>query len=274
MIPSQTDVWASSTEDRPPGSARNTTIISVETKCHGAIQSSLFHVVGRLVAVDRNLGGGWLPRGRPHRTEHLELTAPLGGLTADRPPRTICRSPPIMSLPVLSPSVGALSLEVSVFLQRKSPPLSDRATWFSETTERAMMHAASLTGQQGRGKGGTNKFQAGSLLRPNPSRRSRTSLSLSSRLLLFGAPPFSSPGSRQPASPIVWGAPTVGGDGQVFYIRSHNFIKPSGMESISSPHRTSAKPMANEHQDPSSYSLCFGGEHSGRTARRGFCCRR
>lgn len=140
-------------------------------------KSSLFHVVGRLVAVDRNLGGGWLPRGRPHRTEHLELTAPLGGLTADRPPRTIRRSPPIMSLPVLSPSVGALSLKVSVFLQRKSPPLSDRATWFSETTERAMMHAASLTSQQGRGKGGTNKFQAGSLLRPNPSRTSRTSLS-------------------------------------------------------------------------------------------------
>lgn len=140
-------------------------------------KSSLFHVVGRLVAVDRNLGGGWLPRGCPHRTEHLELTAPLGGLTADRPPRTIRRSPPIMSLPVLSPSVGALSLKVSVFLQRKSPPLSDHATWFSETTERAMTHAASLTGQQGRGKGGTKKFQAGSLLRPNPSRTSRTSLS-------------------------------------------------------------------------------------------------
>lgn len=191
-----------------------------------------------------------------------------------------------MSLPVLSPSVGALSLKVSVFLQRKSPPLSDRATWFSETTERAMMHAASLTGQQGRGKGGTNKIQAGSQQDEQDefvTRHPWTAFAavvlrlankISSRLLLFGAPPFSFPGSRQPASPIVWGAPTVGGDGQVFYIRSLNFIKPSGMESISSPHRTSAKPMANEHQDPSSYSLCFGGEHSGRTARRGFCCRR
>lgn len=251
-------------------------------------KSSLFHVVGRLVAVDRNLGGGWLPRGRPHRTEHLELTAPLGGLTADRPPRTIRRSPPIMSLPVLSPSVGALSLKVSVFLQRKSPPLSDRATWFSETTERAMMHAASLTGQQGRGKGGTNKFQAGSLLRPNPSRTSLSPVTRRRRLLQWccvlrtRSPPDSS--SLAPLPFLFLGrasqpAPSCGGPHggrrwTSFLYQSHNFIKPSGMESISSPHRTSAKPMANEHQDPSSYSLCFGGEHSGRTARRGFCCRR
>lgn len=92
MIPSQTDVWASSAEDRPPAAGlslgpRETQSSSFpwETSVTVPSKSSLFHVVGRLVAVNRNLCGGWLPRGRPHRTEHLELTAPMGGLTADRP---------------------------------------------------------------------------------------------------------------------------------------------------------------------------------------------
>lgn len=252
-------------------------------------KSSLFHVVGRLVAVDRNLGGGWLPRGRPHRTEHLELTAPLGGLTADRPPPDNSQKPVAAG----AVSVGRCSLLESVCVSPAKIPAAVRPRDLVLGDGREGNDACcEFDGPAGEGEGRDNQIpgwippstepqqdEQDEFVTRHPSTAFaavvlRLANKISSRLLLFGAPPFSFPGSRQPASPIVWGAPTVGGDGQVFYIRSHNFVKPSGMESISSPHRTSAKPMANEHQDPSSYSLCFGGEHSGRTARRGFCCRR